>query len=352
VKITYIPKNFSDGSRRIIELAEQICSDYAAQGFDLTLRQLYYQFVARGHIPNKDTEYKRLGSIINDARLAGMVDWDHIVDRTRHLRSMGHWSDPASIIDSAASSFAVDKWARQPLRVEVWIEKDALVGVLDATCPGLDVPYFSCRGYTSQSEIWGAAQRLNQYLWAGQDVLILHLGDHDPSGIDMSRDIWDRLRMFTQEDKVSHMGDLLRRWDREGKLPRGTEDYQDKAHDLLDAWDDNDCGRLRVSRIALNMDQVEEHQPPPNPAKLTDSRANDYIEHYGDESWELDALDPATLSALIISEVEEARDEEAWGEAVEEEERGQALLRQASSRWAEIMEMLEDDEQPEGDDTP
>src|SRR5277367_6155461 len=105
-------------------MAEQICTQYAAQGFDLTLRQLYYQFVARGFIPNKDTEYKRLGSIINDARLAGMVDWDHIVDRTRHLRSMSHWDDPSSIIRSAASSFAVDKWASQPLRIEVWIEKD------------------------------------------------------------------------------------------------------------------------------------------------------------------------------------------------------------------------------------
>jgi hypothetical protein len=345
VKIEYVPKKFSEGSLRIINLAEEICTDYAAQGFDLTLRQLYYQFVARGHIPNKDTEYKRLGSIINDARLAGLVDWDHIVDRTRNLRTLGHWDDPADIIGSAVNSFRTDKWATQPVRIEVWIEKDALVGVLDATCPGLDVPYFSCRGYTSQSEIWGAAQRLNKYLWAGQDVLIIHLGDHDPSGIDMSRDIKDRLRMFTRKDginrQLNHLGDLVRK----GEVPYSNVDPEGfkAAYPPLLAEYTKNWGHLEIRRIALNMDQVEAYDPPPNPAKLTDSRANDYIENYGDESWELDALDPATLSALITNEVEGARDQEAWDTATEEEEKGRGLLRLASRRWGEVTTLLEEE---------
>jgi hypothetical protein len=135
MKIEYIPKNFTPGSLAIIARAEAICTEYQAQGYDLTLRQLYYQFVARGYIPNKDTEYKRLGSIINDARLAGQLDWDFIVDRTRNLRTLGHWDDPSDIVDSAAESFRVDKWSTQPTRIEVWIEKDALVGVLDAVWP-------------------------------------------------------------------------------------------------------------------------------------------------------------------------------------------------------------------------
>ena len=348
MKIEYVPKRFSPGSLRIIELAEQICTDYAAQGFDLTLRQLYYQFVARGFIPNKDTEYKRLGSIINDARLAGLLDWDYIVDRTRNLRTLGHWDDPADIIGSAVNSFRTDKWATQPLRIEVWIEKDALVGVLDATCPDLDVPYFSCRGYTSQSEIWSAAHnRLNAYLWAGQDVLIIHLGDHDPSGIDMSRDIEHRLRMFTRKDKIGHMREMLREWVKEGKIEpkakdeEGHDEYVKQAVAMMDQWEDTSCGSLEIRRIALNMDQVEQYDPPPNPAKLTDSRANDYIENYGDESWELDALDPATLSALITTEVEEARDGAAWDTAVEEEEKGRGLLSLASRRWGEVITLLE-----------
>jgi len=345
MKIEYVPKKFEPKTLAIIAQAEAICIEYDAQGYNLTLRQLYYQFVARGFIPNKATEYSRLGGIINDARLAGMLDWDFIVDRTRNLRTLGHWDGPSDIIDSAAEGFRVDKWAKQPTRIEVWIEKDALVGVLDAVCPDLDVPYFSCRGYTSQSEIWGAAQRLNQYLWVGQDVLILHLGDHDPSGIDMSRDIEDRLRMFTRKDLVNEMKKMLAREIKDGRIDPNADDYKTKAVASLDEWEET-TGQLEIRRIALNMDQVEEYNPPPNPAKMTDSRFEGYQEVHGDESWELDALEPNVLAALITDNVEEARDSDLWDESVAEEERGKTLLRLASNRWGEVTEMLEDEDEP------
>src|ERR1044072_5302001 len=93
-KIAYVPRRFSAASLDVIETAEGICDDYAAQGYDLTLRQLYYQFVARDLSPNTQQEYKRLGAIINDARLAGLIDWDHLVDRTRNLRGLDHWESP------------------------------------------------------------------------------------------------------------------------------------------------------------------------------------------------------------------------------------------------------------------
>lgn len=144
----------------VIDQANEIIAAYAAQGFDLTLRQLYYQFVSRDRIANSDREYKRLGSVINDAQLAGLVDWDAITDRTRNVRAVSHWETPGAIIDSAAYSFRIDKWLLQPYRVEVWIEKDALAGVIERVCTDLDVPYFSCRGYTSQSEMWAAAHNV------------------------------------------------------------------------------------------------------------------------------------------------------------------------------------------------
>lgn len=294
--ITYIEQTFSAKVKKVLTQANDIIAEYAVQGFDLTLRQIYYQFVARGFIANKQSEYKRLGDIINNGRLGGKIDWNAITDRTRNLRSQGHWETPADIIDSAANSFRLDKWRTQPFRVEVWIEKDALVGVLDAVCPGLDVPYFSCRGYVSQSEMWAAAQRLKSWVKKGQQVVILHLGDHDPSGIDMSRDIKDRLELF------------------------GT--------------------RLEVKRIALNMDQVEQYNPPPNPAKMTDARAESYVELYGDESWELDALDPAALTALIEGEVAELRDEDAWNDLLAQEEEGTRLLKAVSADWQRLTKDL------------
>jgi len=104
-KIMYEPKNFRRRTLAMIQVANDIIEEYAAMGFSLTLRQLYYQFVARGLIPNSERSYKNLGVIINDGRLAGLIDWDAIEDRTRNLQGNPHWNDPASIVRSAASSF-------------------------------------------------------------------------------------------------------------------------------------------------------------------------------------------------------------------------------------------------------
>jgi hypothetical protein len=292
MKICYIERAFSGDSVATIATANQILEEYAAQGYDLTLRQLYYQFVSRGLIANKDSEYKKLGSVINDARLAGKIDWDHITDRTRNLRALAHWESPRDIVDACANQFRFDKWAEQENYVEVWVEKDALVGVLQVACEPLDVPYFSCRGYTSQSEMWAAAMRLLKQVRAGKEVYVIHLGDHDPSGIDMSRDIKDRIELFVNY----HLSGAA----------------------------------FTLNRIALNMDQVEEYNPPPNPAKVTDSRAAKYIDEYGNESWELDALEPRVLTALIQSTVAELRDEDLWQESLAGEEKAKDRLRKAA----------------------
>jgi hypothetical protein len=85
----------------------------------------------------------------------------------------------------------LDTRRNQEYYIEVWIEKDALLGILETICKKLDVPYFSCRGYVSQSSMWEAAQRFREN---DREGILLHLGDHDPSGIDMSRDIQERLK--------------------------------------------------------------------------------------------------------------------------------------------------------------
>jgi hypothetical protein len=273
MKITYIEKRFAAKTQKLIQLADNIIAEYAAQGFDLTLRQLYYQLVARGFIPNRQKEYKKLVKTISDARMAGLISWTAIVDRTRNLASNPHWDKPASVIDAARYSFALDKWDNQRYRPEVWIEKDALRGVISGVCNGLDVPHFSCRGYNSQSEMWRAAQRMDRHIIKGQIPYIIHLADHDPSGLDMSRDIWDRFEQF-------------------GAGIKGKD--------------------FHVKRVALNHSQVEQYQPPPNPAKLTDSRIDGYSEKYGFESWELDALEPTVIAEIITAEIDQIRDLEKW----------------------------------------
>jgi hypothetical protein len=142
---------FRSATLAAIEQANAIIAEFMAQGFVLTLRQLYYQFVARDLIENKQTEYKRLGTIIRDGRRAGLIDWSAIEDRTRRMRFHASWSTPASIIKSAAFSYREDSWADQIYRPEVWIEKDALLGVIAGICGQWRVPYFACRGNNSET---------------------------------------------------------------------------------------------------------------------------------------------------------------------------------------------------------
>jgi len=319
-RIAYVPKTFSPAHQVIIAHANQIARDYAAEGDSLTLRQLYYRFVAAALIPNKDTEYKRLGSILNDARYAGEFDWNYITDRTRNVRGGdGGDSDPRNVVSDL--SFYAALWEGQPERVEVWVEKDALVDVVGRAANPLRTPFFSCRGYTSVSEVWAAARRIERYLrepGVGQ-ITILHLGDHDPSGIDMTRDITDRLHLFLAGD---------------GFNP-----------------DD-----LTIERIALNMDQVEQYDPPPNPAKMTDSRFAGYVDQYGDESWELDALEPRALRTLISDNIRPHVDQGKWQERLAFERDGQATLAAFSEHYDEIQEfldehgMLPEPPEAEGDD--
>lgn len=298
-KICYREKSFGADRAALISKANDIIAEYSAQGFQLTLRQLYYQFVSRDFIPNNLRSYKNLGDVINDARLAGLIDWNSIVDRTRNLQSLAHWQNPADIISACASQFRLDRWAPQPRRVEVWIEKDALIGVIEGICNELDVPYFSCRGYTSQSEMWSGAQRLKGYAVHGQKPLVLHLGDHDPSGKDMSRDIEDRLAEF--------------------------------------------AGRaIEIRRLALNMPQIEQYNPPPNPAKTTDSRAADYIAEFGEESWELDALEPSVITTLIRDAVFSVRDAELWDQETAHQNKHRADLQKVCDAWDRITDELRD----------
>lgn len=299
----FVDRDFAAGSLTLINQANQIIDEYRRRGFVLTLRQLYYQFVGRALIPNRQSEYKRLGSVINDARLAGLVDWEMIEDRTRELEELPNWDNPESLIDAVAEQFRTDIWADQPMRVEVWIEKEALVGVIEPTCNRLRVPYFACRGYGSQSEMWRAGGRFRRYLNRRQKVLVLHLGDHDPSGIDMTRDNATRLSIFT-------------------RYGSGVE----------------------VKRIALNMDQVEQYNPPPNPAKVTDSRFESYVDIYGRESWELDALDPTVITDLIENEILAVRDEDAWDRVFSQEERDRRVMRNISLRWNEVVDSFGEDE--------
>lgn len=284
MKEQFITKRFSAASLNMIDVMDDILVDYQGQGYRLTLRQLYYQLVARGIIENSIKSYNRIGNLVSDARLAGELDWEMIEDRTREVVTPPMWKSPAEIVQAAAEQFAIDRWEDQKIHVEVMVEKAALEGILIPVCRELGIRFTANRGYSSSSTMYEAAQRMQEKILKGHKaIVVVYLGDHDPSGIDMTRDVEERLR----------------------QLARIPDEYLRVLH---------------VIRAALNMDQVEQWNPPENPAKTTDSRYASYMSQFGDSSWELDAIEPAELVKIVRDIVERLMDRKLYDAALAREE--------------------------------
>lgn len=303
--IEYVPRNFTGGSMLIIKRCNEILADYDGQGLTLTLRQLYYQFVARDLFPdswihptektkNHFRNYKKLQAIVNDARLAGLIDWSYLEDRTRNLMSYRSEQNAPDAIARLSRTYTENLWRDQENYVEVWVEKDALLGIIEQATSKYATPYFSCRGYTSQSEVWGASQR---FIAAGKPAIVIHLGDHDPSGVDMTRDIADRMALFGADN-------------------------------------------VTIKRVALTMTQVRRYNPPPNFAKETDSRHAGYVSKYGVNSWELDALEPRQLVRLIQDTTERYIDLPQWEVSREREATARKQLETISENYDKVVRHL------------
>jgi hypothetical protein len=258
---------------------------------------LFYQFVARALLANRMNEYKRLGQIISDARRAGLIDWSSIEDRTRNLSTWRSYRSPEDAVAELADAYAENLWRRQPSYIEVWIEKEALIGVLEPVCARWRLPSFPARGNGSDSELFRAGQRFARILAGGQAPIVLYLGDHDPTGIDATRDVRERLAMFARAD-------------------------------------------IEVRRIALTINQVRRYNPPPNPAKETDSRYGAYVREFGSDCWELDALDPSVIDALIEAEIADLIDLDAWNSTLVEENASRELLGRIAGCWPEVRDLV------------
>lgn len=262
--------------------ASAVIDHWAALGYRLTLRQLYYQLVSRGAIGNTVREYKNLSVTMTNARMAGLIDWDHIEDRSRNALMPPHWDGASHILRDARDTFRVDRWAGQRRHVEIWCEKDALTSVLEPLAREYHVLLLPVRGYSSTTIAYEASLRFQTA--RPKDPLVFYLGDHDPSGVDMTRDL---------EARLSEMaGD----------------------------------GAVELRRLALNYRQVMDNALPPNPTKTADSRTAAYTEAYGTECWELDALDPPTLVSAVREAVESELDRQLFESCVAQEDQVKAQI--------------------------
>jgi hypothetical protein len=282
-KILYVKWKPNKKSQELLDHINKILAEYKAAGYSLSVRQLYYQMVTANLVVNHIKSYNMIASIIKKGREAGFIDWNHIQDRGRFVRENRKWNDPSDALRELAHVYTHDIWQDQKWRIEVWVEKDALVEVVGKISREYDVPYVSCRGFPSATAIWEAAHsrmlRFHGFKHSDPQAkipqprfLIIHLSDHDPSGIAMTKDLRYRMEMFSTPY---------------GNLPRPA---------------------IHVERLGLTLEQVEKFNCPPNPAKESDPRFKEYQERFGDESWELDALNPKVIEDLIRAKIESFAD--------------------------------------------
>lgn len=276
-------------------LINNIINEYLEDGYKLTLRQLYYQLVSRGVIPNEDREYAKLSRLLKEGRMAGIVDWEAIEDRLR-VPKLPYWVfDIPDAMDDTIKQYRLDRMKGQDVYIEIAVEKDALSNVLWRVTSYYHIKLMVNRGYSSCTTMYDTFNRMKRAHMDGKTPIILYLGDHDPSGLDMIRDIKDRLAEF-------------------GIVPE-------------------------VEQIALTGEQIRKYQPPPNPAKVKDPRAKWYIERYGRTSWEVDALNPKILHQLLIDKIEALIDVDLFKSMIAQEESDKSTLREIKDDLMERSKM-------------
>lgn len=259
----------------VLTHARSICLSYQRQRLELTLRQLYYRFVATGLIPNGQDQYKRIKRTLAQARLDGKFPLDWVVDRTRS-NAPGDYTEDLTDLDAALDSCGEairsfpwwyvrrDRWMNQPIHVSVWVEKEALSGVFQRPCKNLGVSWFALKGYPSHASVYRWIRDTHKAMQASgaERAVVLYFGDHDPDGLKIPETTEAVVRNFMRQ-----MGLFF---------------------------------PLEFRQVALTMDQIEKYDPPPFPAKFTSSRYAGYVAATGTtDAWELDALEPSVLQDLI-----------------------------------------------------
>jgi hypothetical protein len=269
------------------------------RGYDLSLRQLHYQLVGRGHV-NTKAAYESLGDLVANARMAGYIDWNSITDRTRVLQNkqyLYHGELDINIIEAVKSRiercFSTQLWSKQPYYIEVWVEKDALIDVIGKAAKEAGTPYFACKGNPSVDALHDAAMRFKR-MQEDEDKIcrVVYCGDHDPSGINIPRSIAGYMKEFRVD--------------------------------------------VTIERIALNLDQIRALNLPPNTAKEADKLYKRYVAEFGiKESWEIDALPPQYIHKLITDSVNTYFDEDIHAANIEE------MLAYKSEMWEKHQPILE-----------
>lgn len=253
-----------------------------------TVRQIFYQAVVRGLVPKCETHgYRPVQHRLLALRKEGVVPFRWITDNARMVRGFPRYDGLAAYAKEVASRYRRDYWAESEVRVEVWIEKDALAGVLYPVVLrefGLDL--YVTRGFSSHTYLQEAAEDIND---DGRTTHVYLLTDLDPSGISIAENVEQNLRSMTMRD------------------PNASSAAPSSP--------------VVVKRLAVTRKQVEEYGLPTRPTKKTDARARKFAEEHGTDSVELDALPPDILRDMVRENIARHMDPYRLQAMKEQEER-------------------------------
>jgi len=240
--------------KQSLELLEQVQEIIDSYDFALTLRQIYYQLVAKQIIPNKQNYYHKLSRLCVMGRDEGILPEEGFADRLREVDKLSSWVDLNEFMETVRRSYHKDKWQNQDRYLEIWTEKDALRGVLSQVTYQYDVSLMVARGQLSRTAIYEASKRYK--IKSDKECYLYYCGDFDPSGLSIYESIKERLSDF-------------------GVF-------------------------INYERIALTQKQIEKYQLPSDPGKKTDPNYNKFVSLYGsDMVVELDSLPPDVLRDII-----------------------------------------------------
>lgn len=254
----------------------------------ITIRHLFYRLVGLGVIEKTEKAYKALCAHLSRWRKNGEVPWDAFSDSTRwHIRPP-MFDGIADALRRTRESYRRDLWATQPYYTEVWIEKDAIAGVIADITREFGVPLFVCRGFASLSSLYSASMVFKEVQKQGKAVVIYHCADYDPSG-------------HAAADAIERTFE---------------EDF--------------DCA-VNFERIAILPEHITEFSLPTRPTKESDSRSRNWT---GSECVELDSMPPAELRQLVEDAITSRIDSHAWKQIKKIEREEQRTLKETFARFA------------------
>ena len=273
--------------KKSLKLLEQVQEIIESYDFALTLRQIYYQLVARQIIPNQQKYYMKLSRLCVIGRDEGILPEDAFADRLRQVDKPNSWLDLADFIATVRQAYKKDKWAEQDVYLEIWTEKDALRGVITPVTYAYDVALLIVRGQVSRTAIYESYERFAEKIEEDKDCYLYYFGDFDPSGLSIYHSLQERITSHGEDGQY-----------------------------------------INFERVALVPGQIEKYNLPSDPAKQADPNYKRFVSEYGDNVVELDSLPPDVLRELVEYCITTRLDYEVLEQVQEIELKEQAKLQE------------------------